>query len=111
MEAVALMASRVPDLGGVFSGVTRQARMTDQRLQVQVVRPPARLSLPAWMACGRMGWPNPWVTTVEAEEVRCVALSERQVYAQADAEPVGTLPMTLRVVPDALLLLLPPVAL
>jgi diacylglycerol kinase family enzyme len=29
------------------------------------------------------------------------------VYAQADAEPMGALPMTLRIVPDALSLLMP----
>ena len=111
MEAIALMASRVPDLGGVFSGVTRQASMTDPRLHLQVVRAPAWLSLPAWMACGRTGRPNPWVTTIQTSEVRCVPIGDKPVYAQADAEPLGTLPMTLRVVPAALSLLMPPAAL
>jgi diacylglycerol kinase family enzyme len=107
IEAVALIASRVPDLGGAFSGTTRRAGMTDERLHLQVVRAPAWIALPAWMACGKIGLPNPWVTTIEASQVRCVPLGEEPVYAQADAEPVGALPMTLRVVPDALSLLMP----
>jgi diacylglycerol kinase family enzyme len=111
LDAVALMASRVADLGGAFSGATQRARMTNERLHLQVVRAPAWLSLPAWMACGRIGLPNPWLTTIEAAEVRCVPIGEEHVYAQADAEPVGTLPMTLRMVPAALSLLMPPAGL
>jgi diacylglycerol kinase family enzyme len=54
---------------------------------------------------------GPWVCEVAVEELRCVALVERPatppVYAQADAEPMGTLPVRLRVVQDALMLLMP----
>ena len=94
LDAVAVMASWVPDLGGLFSGVTFKASMMDERLHVQMVRGPAWLSLPAWMLFGALG---PWVCEVAVEELRCVALEERPatppVYAQADAEPMGTLPV------------------
>jgi len=102
-EAVAAMASRVGDLGGAFSGTTRKARMTDERLHVQVLRGPGWVSLPAWMICGRLRLPNPWLRTLDVDELRCTG---EGVYAQADAEPMGPLPMRLRIVPDALWLLM-----
>lgn len=104
MSAVAMMVSRVPDLGGVFSGTTRLARMTDERLHVQILRGPAWVSLPAWMICGRLGLTNPWLKTFDVEELRCVGAG---VFAQADAEPLGELPMRLRIVRDALWMLMP----
>jgi len=103
MDAVAVMASRVGDLGGVFSGTTRRARIGDERLHVQVLRGPGWVSLPAWMICGRLGLRNPWVRTLDVRELQCTG---RGSYAQADAEPMGELPMRLRVVPEALWLLM-----
>jgi diacylglycerol kinase family enzyme len=107
LNAVAVMASRIPDLGGLFSGLTAGASLLQPSLQVQILRPPAQLSFPAWMACGRTGLPNPWLTTVNAEEIRCTPADQRPVYAQADGEALGPLPMTLRIVPDALSLRMP----
>ena len=101
------MASRIPDLGGVFGRLARSALMTDPHLHLQLLHPPAQLSLAAWMVCGRLLVPNPWLTTVNAAEVRCSALHDAPVYVQADAEPMGVLPFTLRVVSDALTLLMP----
>ena len=105
VDAVAMMASWVPDLGGLFSGVTHKASVMDGRLHVQMVGGPAWLSLPAWLL---LGGHTVWVKEVEAQELRCIPLDERPVYVQADAEPMGALPFTLRVVPDALTLLMPP---
>ena len=105
-DAVAMMASWVPDLGGFFSGVNFKASVMDERLHVQIVRGPAWLALPAWML---LGGRVPWVKEIEVEQLRCIPLDERPVYAQADAEPMGPLPFTLRVVPNALTLLMPPV--
>jgi diacylglycerol kinase (ATP) len=103
LDAVAVMASRVPDLGGVFSGTTRGARMTEERLHVQLLRRPGWVSLPAWMLCGRLGLAVPWGKTVDVEELRCGGAG---VYAQADAEAMGPPPMRLRVVPEALWVLM-----
>jgi len=103
VDAVAVMASRVPDLGGVFSGTTRLAQMSDVRLHVQLLRGPGWISLPAWMLCARVRLPNPWLTTVDVAEVRCDGSG---VYAQADAEGMGQLPMRLCVVPAALSVLM-----
>jgi len=105
VDAIAMMASWVPDLGGLFSGVTHRASVMDGRLHVQIVRGPAWLSLPAWLL---LGGATKWVREVEVQELRCLPLDERPVYIQADAEPMGALPFSLRVVPDALTLLMPP---
>ena len=106
-EAVAVMAARVPDLGGAFSGLTPLARLTSPTLHLKVLAGPAHLTLPTWFALSRLGLPNPWVTTVDVQELRCTPLLNRQVLAQADAEPMGALPVTLDVVPDAVRLLMP----
>ena len=103
-SAVAMMASRVPNLGGVFSGTTRNASMTDTLLHVQILSGPAWRSLPAWMLCGRLGLPNPWLRTVDAQQIECEGA---EVYAQSDGEPLGQLPISLRIVKDALWLLMP----
>ena len=101
---VALMASRVPDLGGVFSGTTPRASLTDARLHIQILRGPAWIAMPAWMVCGRLGLPNRWLRTVDVAEVEC---DGHGVFAQADGEPLGQLPISLRVVDNALNLLMP----
>jgi diacylglycerol kinase family enzyme len=101
-----MMASWVPDLGGLFSGVTSRPSVMDNRMHVQLVRGPAWLSLPAWLLLGGRG---PWVSEIDPDELRCIPLNNRPIYAQADAEPMGTLPITLRFVPNALKLLTPPV--
>ena len=102
-HVVAVMVSRVADLGGVFSATTPLAQMADNRLHLQLVRGPGWISLPAWMMCARLGLPNPWLTTVDCAEVEC---DGHGVYAQADAEGMGSLPMRLRVVPNALSVLM-----
>ena len=108
MTAVAVMAARVPNLGGAFSGLTRNASLISARLTVQVLRPPAQVSLPAWFGLSRIRLPNPWLNTIEVDEIRCTPLTAAPVYGQADAEPLGPIPMTLKMVPDALTLLMPP---
>ncbi len=107
MRGVAVMVSRVPDLGGAFAGLTAGAGLLNGHLRLQVLRPPAVASLPAWFALSRAGLPNPWLVTVEVEAVRCVPLGTGAVLAQADAEPLGGIPLQLGIVPDALRLLMP----
>ena len=104
-RAAAVMASRVPDLGGVFSGLTPRAGLLATGLEVYLLRGPAHLAFAAWFTLSRLGLPNPWLEAVEVEEVRCSG--EGLVYAQADAEPLGGLPVAMRVVPGALCLLMP----
>ena len=108
MQAVAVMVSRVPSLGGLFHGLTRGASLEHGHLRLQVVRPPAWLAFPAWFAGGWLRLGTPWLRTVDVEELRCEPCSSSPVYVQADAEPLGSLPCSIRIVPDALTLLMPP---
>ena len=109
-SAVAMMASRISDLGGLFSGLTTASRLHHPHLLIQLLRAPALVAFPAWIAFGRTGFErvNPWLTSLEVEELRCTPLgSGRRVYAQVDGEAVGPLPLTARIVPSALQLLMP----
>lgn len=45
-----------------------------------------------------------WKTTT----LRCEPLGDENAYAQVDGEPIGTLPVEFRIVPDALTLVVPP---
>ena len=105
-----MMASRIPDLGGLFSGLTRASRLHHPHLLVQLLAAPAHLAFPAWLTLSKagLGRANPWLTTLEVEELRCMpAQPESQDYAQVDGETVGPIPMSLRIVPSALSLLMP----
>jgi diacylglycerol kinase family enzyme len=108
--AVAIMASRIPNLGGLFRGLTSTSRLHHPHLLVQLLAPPAHLAFPAWMALGKLGLSsaNPWLTTLEVEQLRCLPLqNQRQVFAQVDGEPAGPLPLNLHIVPSSLHLLMP----
>ncbi len=103
-EAFAITCSRVPSLGGLFSGLTQRAHLTDPWLHVQLLRAPAPLSLAAWFG---LRYRSPWLATLNVTELRCTPLTATPVHAQVDAEPFGELPLHLRVVPSALNLLMP----
>ena len=108
--AVGMMASRIQNLGGLFSGLTSNSRLDHPHLLVQLLAAPAHLAFPAWMALGKVGLgkTNPWLTTLEVEELRCVPLQQdRQVFAQVDGEAVGTLPLNIQIVSSSLHLLMP----
>jgi diacylglycerol kinase (ATP) len=108
--AVGMMASRIQNLGGLFSGLTSRSRLHHPHLLVQLLASPAHLAFPAWMALGKVGLgkANPWLTTLEVEELRCLPLQEdRQVFAQVDGEAVGALPLNIQIVPSSLHLLMP----
>ncbi len=109
-EAVAIMASRIPDLGGLFRGLTATSRLHHPHLLVQLLTAPAHISLPAWIALGRFGKhiSNPWLETLEVEEVRCYPLDEaHRTFAQVDGEAMGCIPLSLRIELNALRLLMP----
>lgn len=106
-DAAALMASRVPDLGGLFTSLTPRAGLRDEHLHVQLLGAPGHLSLPAWFAFSRLRLTNPWLTTVDVEELRCSALGGGVVRVQADGEALGMLPISLRVAGGMLRLLMP----
>lgn len=105
-EATALLTSRVTNLGGLFRGLNPPCDLRQPWLQVQMLRAPSALSLPAWFV---LRGANPWVQTLAVEEARCFhTAGQGSVRAQADAEPLGPLPLRLWVQANALRLLMPP---
>ena len=110
-EAVSVMVSRVPDLGGLFRGLTADSRLHHPHLVAKVLSAPAYLSLPAWLAAGtlRLSAANPWLTTLQIDEIHCsAAQSATHTLAQADGEPIGPIPLSLKIVPNCLQLLMRP---
>jgi YegS/Rv2252/BmrU family lipid kinase len=107
---VSVMCSRVADLGGVFSRLVHGNSLLDTDLELVLVKPPAGIGLPAWFALGSVGLHtrNPWLQTVRVTEFRCAPLATTQsVHAEVDGEWIGRLPMSVRLIPRAVRMLMP----
>ena len=109
LEAVSAMAVRVGDLGGLFSPLVRGASLEHPHLRLTLAAPPASLSLPAWFALSwsRLHRWNPHVRTLEVESFTCSSGKASPIQVQADGEWLGHTPMTVRLTPNALRLLMP----
>jgi diacylglycerol kinase family enzyme len=109
-RAVSAMCARVGDLGGLFSKLTQGSSLHSTSLRLSYLRPPGRVSLPSWFVSGQLGihGRNPWLRTIDADEFRCEPIGPRSnAHAQVDGEWIGRLPISVRLVPDALWLLIP----
>jgi len=109
LEAVSTMAVRVGDLGGLFSPLVRGASLEHPHLRLTLAAPPASLSLPAWFALSwsRLHRWNQRVRILEVERFTCGSGTGSPVQVQADGEWLGHTPMTVRLIPNALRLLMP----
>jgi YegS/Rv2252/BmrU family lipid kinase len=108
---VSVMCARIGDLGGAFGRLTRGSSLHSPALRLVLVRPPARIGLAAWFAFSQLGMErlNPWLLTLDVQEFRCDPLHSEPIHhAQADGEWIGGLPISVRLLPDALSLLIPP---
>jgi YegS/Rv2252/BmrU family lipid kinase len=107
--AASVMGVRVADLGGAFGRLTPGASLHDVTLRLVMVKPPGLVSLPAWFALGRLGLHarNPWLEMLAVEEFECKAINGDRVHAQVDGEWIGGLPLKVRMIPDAVSLLMP----
>ncbi len=102
------MAIRVGNLGGLFSPLARGASPTDDTLQLTLTTPPSHLALPAWFATSwtRTHRWNPYTQHLRVADFSCSA-AEQRVHVQADGEWIGTTPMRVELIPNALRLLMP----
>jgi diacylglycerol kinase family enzyme len=110
LTGVSAMCARVADLGGLFSRLTRGNSLLETGLQLIVVKPPAFIGLPAWFAFSGAGLHrrNLWQKTVRVSEFRCTPLAPAQrVHVQVDGEWIGHLPMSVRLLPATVSLLMP----
>lgn len=108
-EAVSAMAIRVGDLGGLFSPLVRGASPADEALQLTLTQPPHHLTLPAWFATSwtRTHHWNPYTQHLRVSSFSCTGAAEDRIHVQADGEWIGTTPMRVELVPNALRLLMP----
>lgn len=107
---VSVMCARVADLGGVFSRLVPGSSLLDTDLELVLVKPPAGIGLPAWFALSSAGFHarNPWLQTVRVTEFRCAPLATTQsIHAEVDGEWIGRLPMSVRLIPQAVRMLMP----
>ena len=109
-SAVSAMSIRVADLGGLFSPLIRGASLEHPHLTLSLIANPAHLSLPAWFALSwaRLHRFNRYAQTLAADTFTCSAGHTAPIRVQADGESLGTTPMTVTLLPNALRLLLPP---
>jgi len=109
-KTVSVMAARIGNLGGLFSGLTsRHASIYDSTLKLHILSAPAWLSLPLWFVTGwlYLARLNPFSHCVEASWFACRSLGRGACHAQVDGEWLGELPFEASVVPNALRILLP----
>jgi diacylglycerol kinase family enzyme len=108
MRAVAVMAARVSDLGGLFRKLVGDGQVHHAHLQLIAIRPPAWLSLPAWFALSWLGLSryNPMMRTMNVDEFDCIPIGKSRVHIQADGEWLGNAPMRVTLVPNAIRLLM-----
>jgi diacylglycerol kinase (ATP) len=109
-RAVAVMAARIGNLGGLFSKLTdRQASIDDDHLRVLIVAPPAAISLPLWFILGWLNLHrlNPLVSFLDVTEFSCCDHAGVFTHVQVDGEWAGYAPMQVSIVHRALRLCVP----
>ena len=108
-----LMAVRLRQFGGVLRWLAPDAALESSDLQLVLFRTASRLSYCLYLLRGlvEQRWKTPGVDMVCAREVLCRPLAGEpagNIYAEADGEILGGLPVRMTVVPNALTLLFPP---
>jgi YegS/Rv2252/BmrU family lipid kinase len=109
-RGVGIICSRVANLGGIFSPLATGGSVSESDLLLSIVKPPARIGLPAWFAFShvRLNTQNPWLEQARVSEFRCTPLEPiHRIHAELDGEWIGHIPMSVRLLPQAISLLMP----
>ena len=109
-RAISVMAVRVGNLGGIFSGLTDPgATIQDEAFKLHILSPPGWLGLPLWFLLGwlRAARLNPFLRIVDSTSFSCRPTGAAPVYVQVDGECFGTLPFDASVVPHSLRVMMP----
>jgi YegS/Rv2252/BmrU family lipid kinase len=113
-EVTELMAVRIRNFGGVLQELAPGASLDRDDLRVVVCRTASRAAYLAYVTRGmlRQTWSIPGIDLVHSAKVSCQYLSppangpqQQKIYAEADGELLGTLPVEMTIVQDALTLL------
>ena len=115
-EVTELMAVRIRNFGGVVHELAPGASLDREDMRVVACRTASRLAYLAYVTRGllRQQWNVPGIDLVFTRRVSCRHREsndgnrdQRKIYVEADGELLGTLPVEITVVPDALTLLAP----
>ena len=114
-DVTELMCIRIRNFGGVLQELAPGASLDRDDMRVVVCRTGSRLSYLAYVTRGllRQRWKVPGIDLAHSTKVSCgyisssAAQEQRKIYIEADGELIGTLPVEIRMVPNALTLLAP----
>jgi YegS/Rv2252/BmrU family lipid kinase len=121
-DVTELMAVRIRNFGGVLQELAPGASLDRDDVRIVFCRTASRLAYLLYVARGllRRNWKVPGIELASSPRVQCKYLSasgsgdaeaaakaETKIYVEADGELVGTLPVEITTVPDALTLLAP----
>jgi YegS/Rv2252/BmrU family lipid kinase len=106
-----VLAVRITNFGGIVRRLVPRASIRKPTLHVIAFKTRSRLHYLRFMAAvwfGRHNYATP-IELVNCSRVECAALegATEPVYVEADGEFLGTLPVTMEMVPNALTLLIP----
>jgi YegS/Rv2252/BmrU family lipid kinase len=106
-----ILAVRIRNFGGALHHLAPGAAITNPKLHVIAVTTRSRMRYLRFMIAvlfGRHRYVAP-IQLVECESVECFGLEggTEQLFVEADGEWLGTLPVRMEVVPDALTVLMP----
>jgi diacylglycerol kinase (ATP) len=113
-EVTELMAVRIRNFGGVLQELAPGASLDRDDMRLVMSRTASRAAYLAYVTRGllRQKWAIPGIDLVHSSKVSCQYLPNpanagprQKIYAQADGELLGTLPVEMTIVPDALTLL------
>lgn len=112
-----MLAVRIRDFGGVLRELAPGASLERDDLRVVLCATSSRPAYLAYVTRGLLGLKCgvPGVRLVSSQNIDCDYAADgagdpggqERVYVEADGELLGTLPVTIRMVPDALTLLVP----
>jgi diacylglycerol kinase family enzyme len=111
-EISQLLAVRIRDFGGVLHTLAPGATLHKNGLRLAAFKTRSRLSYFRYIMATMFGHPRSTreIELLDAVSVECLPCdgSSLRVFAEADGELLGSLPVRIEIVPDAVTLLIPP---
>jgi len=112
-EVSQLLAVRIQDFGGALRELAPGASLDRDELRLVLFRTHSRIAYLRYVLRGLLGtnWQVPGIELVDTLEATCHALEQghetkSRILVEADGELLGTLPVKISMVPDALTLLM-----
>lgn len=111
-DATELLGVRIRNFGGVLRELAPGASLERNDLRMILCRTGSRFAYLSYVtrALLRGSWNIPGIDSAHTSQLTCAyanAENQQQIYVEADGELVGTLPVEMSIVPDALSILAP----